>query len=195
MYAKHEHKVMEDHQLQPRCSGDFATSRRGSAQEDIEFIAARAARDVPLSAIAKMVGRSVASVKAAHEAYLAARRTPQKDGPPAPPPIEPPRRAKNVRPRPMPERVAEIAARRAAAHGCTLADLMGSRGSDAAQLARQAAYHAVRSLVREDGRPRFSYALIGAFFGGRDHTTVLHGVKVHQARMDVEAATARRRAA
>lgn len=36
------------------------------------------------------------------------------------------------------------------------------------------------ALLRETGR--FSYPQIGAYLGGRDHTTVLHGVRAHRRR-------------
>ena len=182
---------MEDHSLGPRRSGDFTTSRRSTAQEDILFILEKARRGVPWPAIAQMVGRPVEDVKAAFRIHSLARM-PRRDRPAKARAAEEPKpRSKNVRPRPMPKRVVEIAARVAADHGCTLAELAGTRGSDSAQAARQAAYFEVRGLVKENGKPRFSYALIGAFFGGRDHTTVLHGVKAHLARIAIQAPGAR----
>lgn len=47
---------------------------------------------------------------------------------------------------------------------------------------RQEAYYLCRSQLTRDGEIRFSYPLIGRHFGGRDHTTVLHGVGAYAAR-------------
>lgn len=43
--------------------GEFATSRRGGIAEDVEFIRAKAQAGVPISAIARMVGRNADDVR------------------------------------------------------------------------------------------------------------------------------------
>ena len=65
----------------------------------------------------------------------------------------------------------------ALAHGVCVADLMGDRFIRKFAHARQDAYWRVRE------RLGWSYPHIGRFFGGRDHTTILHGILAHQARI------------
>lgn len=48
---------------------------------------------------------------------------------------------------------------------------------------RQEAMYRLRKLACEDGSPRYSLPVIGDKFGGRDHTTVLHGVRAHAKRL------------
>lgn len=48
---------------------------------------------------------------------------------------------------------------------------------------RQEAFWIARRQRRTDGSYRHSLFAIGAFFGGRDHTTVLHGVRAHAERL------------
>ena len=72
------------------------------------------------------------------------------------------------------EIIREVAER----HGLTLRCLEGKRISHAFAVVRQAAYAEVR--VR---RPHLSLTAIGGAFGGRDPTTVLHGIRTHEARM------------
>ncbi|WP_029620229.1 helix-turn-helix domain-containing protein [Pseudorhizobium marinum] len=54
----------------------------------------------------------------------------------------------------------------------TVADLKSSRRSGGLCLARQTAMYAVRKE-----RPTLSLPVIGRWFGGRDHTTVLHSIR------------------
>lgn len=56
--------------------------------------------------------------------------------------------------------------------GITVADLKGPRRSTPIVRARMEAVYAVRMQ-----RPDMSYPAIGRWFGGRDHTTVLHSVR------------------
>lgn len=63
-------------------------------------------------------------------------------------------------------------------HGYTPADLIGQERHRAVCRARQHAYWAVRQA-----KPHLSYPQIGRFFGGRDHTTIMHGVAAHEERM------------
>lgn len=69
-------------------------------------------------------------------------------------------------------------------HGLTLADLIGPYRAPKVAHARQ---EAMWVLFQER---RWSYPQIGRFFGGRDHTTIMHGVRRHQSRLDEAAAGA-----
>ena len=52
---------------------------------------------------------------------------------------------------------------------------------------RQEAMYLASSLTRDDGTPRYSLSQIGRYFGGRDHTTVLHAVRAVTSRRDLKA--------
>jgi hypothetical protein len=75
-----------------------------------------------------------------------------------------------------------IAARVAAQHGLTLADLQGPSRKRPVYLARQ---QAMAECYATGG---FSYITIGKFFGGRDHTTAMNAVKTYQPLAQQEAA-------
>lgn len=70
----------------------------------------------------------------------------------------------------------EIASEVAERHELTLEDLRGPSRYRTVAWARQEAM----ALIRAEGR--YSYPQIGRFFGGRDHTTILVGVRHHEAR-------------
>jgi chromosomal replication initiation ATPase DnaA len=64
-------------------------------------------------------------------------------------------------------------------HGCTVAEICGSRGGRRVILARaEAAY--------ECGRAGLSSVQTGLVIGGRDHTTILNLHKRHRERMGIE---------
>lgn len=63
-------------------------------------------------------------------------------------------------------------------YGLTARCLVGQRRTHLVAVVRQAAYAEVRA-----SRPHLSLPAIGKAFGGRDHTTVMHGIQTHQARM------------
>lgn len=65
----------------------------------------------------------------------------------------------------------EIIAHVAAQHGVPVAEIVGRRRSVPICAARHAAMKAVA-----DRRPDLSLPQIGKYFGGRDHTTVLHAI-------------------
>ena len=77
----------------------------------------------------------------------------------------------------IPERVRQIIHEVAAQHGLTMADLIGPARQKIPSRARFAAYAVIRERVMIKGVPA-SYPQIGKWFGNRDHTSVLHGVKV-----------------
>lgn len=63
-------------------------------------------------------------------------------------------------------------------HGLTTAELRSERRSKPVVIARQEAMWLAKRYTS------YSLPRIGAAMGGRDHTTVLHGVRRHQARID-----------
>jgi len=63
-------------------------------------------------------------------------------------------------------------------NGFTLDDMIGPARDRRTSVVRQAAMHAVRTE-----RSHLSYDRIALIFGGRDHTTIMHGVQTHEARM------------
>lgn len=71
-----------------------------------------------------------------------------------------------------------LIARIAEQNGFTFDDMIGPARDRRTSVVRQAAMHAVRSE-----RSHLSYDQIGLIFGGRDHTTIMHGVQTHEARM------------
>jgi chromosomal replication initiation ATPase DnaA len=72
------------------------------------------------------------------------------------------------------EIIREVAER----HGLTVRCLEGQRKTHAFAVVRQAAYAEVRAR-----RPHLALCAIGKAFGGRDRTTILHGIRTHEARM------------
>lgn len=62
-------------------------------------------------------------------------------------------------------------------------DVPGSRIAKIAE-ARHEAMWLLRQVKRSNGEHKLSYPQIGAAFGGRDHTTAMHAVRAHQARLD-----------
>lgn len=70
--------------------------------------------------------------------------------------------------------VAEAVARR---HGMHLRDLTGPCRSAACVKARHEAFYEIRRQLDR------SLPQIGRFFGNRDHSTVLHGIRRHEQRM------------
>ncbi len=92
-----------------------------------------------------------------------------------------------LRPKPLPGLARVVAAEHAVlarigtevaeAHGLTLEHLRGASRHHHIAQARQEAF--ARCL--EAGR---SSTQIGRYFGGRDHSTVLHGARAHRARIE-----------
>lgn len=72
----------------------------------------------------------------------------------------------------------QVIARVAQRHGLPASAMTGHRKHRFVAVARQEAYFEVHRQ-----RPRLSLSQIGAAFDGRDHTTILHGIRCHAARM------------
>lgn len=90
-----------------------------------------------------------------------------------------------ARPDGRPRTLGEIAFDVAQRHEITVADLKAPDGSHGARfreiaLARQECFWLARRERWKDGRFVHSSPEIGQWFGGRDHATVLHGVKAHE---------------
>lgn len=82
---------------------------------------------------------------------------------------------------PPPRRtMVDIATEAAHLHGLQLADLKG------ASRLRNIVHSRQQAMAEMYATGRFSLPQIGAFLGGRDHTTVLHGVRAHKARISPE---------
>lgn len=84
---------------------------------------------------------------------------------------------KSLRPSTMRDVAIEVAAR----HGSTIAELRGCSRQRCVAWARQEAFAEIYSLGR------FSLPQIGRFFGDRDHTTVLFGIRRHKERLAADA--------
>lgn len=76
-----------------------------------------------------------------------------------------------------PGRVATILRAVADEHEVSVSDILGPRRVKHISLARQ---HAMWALMKET---RLSSVAVGRRLGGRDHSTVLHGVRRHEERM------------
>lgn len=74
----------------------------------------------------------------------------------------------------------EICEEIAAAYGLTVQDL---RGGDRTQRVNRPRQHAMYVMSQQ---AHLTFGMIGQYLGGRDHTTVRHGVRAHAARIAAE---------
>lgn len=155
--------------------GDFATSRRGAIAEDMAFILQQHRKGVPVSAIARMIGRPALDVgkvigitkpkRAAPKAIPARERNAEQ-------------RAKSART--PPADALGIISGIAAEYGLSAEDLRFScKRSGGRAEARHDCYHALYSTGS------YSYPVIADWFGLRGHHAVLEGVRKHAARMAI----------
>ena len=79
--------------------------------------------------------------------------------------------------------VREIAREVAQRHGVSMADILGERRFRPIVHARQEVAWRLARLRHPDGSCRFSLPQIGAWLGGRHHTTILHAIRAHEKRM------------
>lgn len=147
--------------------GEFATATRCSASDHIAFIYEKALAGVPITAIAQMLRVSAGEVRAL--------------APPVPPRISYGDAPVDYTPPAIPRRVQRIIDDVAGAYGLTAVDLTGDRKVRHFIAPRHEAFWRVRN---ETG---FSFPQIGKFFGGRDHTSIMHGVRKHEALLRAEA--------
>lgn len=144
---------------------------------EAEFILERLAL-YPASAVAKMAGCSVQTVKAI-KAYSAAPPLPLR----LPPRFRAPEAIGEWRPS-LPPAARKAVLAIAAKHGLSLAMIMGPGvGYAPLSRARQEAYWALRQVRGAAGEALYSFPRIGDWFSGRDHATVMWGVKRYEARM------------
>lgn len=164
-------------------AGRFATARRGGIDHD-EFLKIKAlcAEGVSPQTIAFVLGRPVCDVQLVAACFPRAMRkafSPPGAIPPPKPPVV--FTAGGEAPR-SPYR--RIAAEVAMAHGLSVADLRGPSVVRYIARARQEAFWRLRNETT------ISQPAIGKWFGDRDHTTVLWGVRKHQERLDAAMAEA-----
>lgn len=108
-------------------------------------------------------------------------KTPSKRPPPPPelPPVDP----YSAKPEPdvngdlPPITVAEIARQTAARYGVTINDIKSPRRDQRFVRARQEA------MWRARNETPHSLPAIGRFLGGRDHTTIIYGIRKHEERI------------
>lgn len=88
-----------------------------------------------------------------------------------------------------PERksMALITAEVAIRHGVSIAEMISNNNTTDRNprlvRARQEAWWEIRQQRAEGNRPRFSLPQIGEYYGGRDHTTIISGIKHHEQRL------------
>ena len=158
--------------------GDFATSRRGGIDADeIGFIADQAAKGRTPQQVARMTGRAQLDVLRSWPIDAAAK---------SPPPTQKPRRMVLslwkglIEAKPQQARVTLESLKWEVArdYGVTVEELEGQGRTRSITVPRQ------DLMWRMVQAKRWSLPQIGRCLGGRDHTTVIHGVKAHQARLD-----------
>ena len=79
----------------------------------------------------------------------------------------------------------DLALQVAARHGLSVAALKGPRTNRATAHPRQELMWLLYEQRLSDGSRRWSTPLIGQFLGGRDHTTVIYGIRQHERRTSV----------
>lgn len=77
----------------------------------------------------------------------------------------------------------EIAHRVAERNGVTVEDLRGPSRRRIHAWPRQEAMWLMHRVLTTKGTRRFSLPQIGYFLGDRNHATVIHGIRCHEARM------------
>lgn len=145
--------------------GAFATSRRGSIAEDFDFIRAKASEGVPATAIAHMIGRSADEVRGVITCSVER---------------EPPSVARKPSYVPMSSAAAQIAREVADKHGVSVADIRRDCRTRAVVKARWELFY----RLRETGR--YSLPQIGRAVGGKDHSTVINGIRQHEAMLQAK---------
>lgn len=162
----------------------FVGSRGRLSDEEVLFVARHHYRGASGQAIARMLNRPVIDVEA-----IRARLDPLETRHPV------------LAPDPSPEPIAEpvvvklqttvleqvtigsVAIQVGGYYRISIDELRGPARTKEIVEARQAAFYSCREVRLENGLPRWSLPQIGRWFGGRDHTTVLHGVRQHKKRL------------
>lgn len=158
-----------------------ATARRdGLDGDETAFVLAKKARGYPDAAIANMIGRNIELVRQialAPSLVAVARPRPPQDVI-EPPKATPPAKAQAREWRKSYPRSVRITLERIAErNGLTVADLTSGERVRAVAWPRQEAMYELSQLGF------LSLQRIGNYLGGRDHTTVLHGIAAHEDRV------------
>jgi len=150
--------------------GAFATARRGGIDlTEVQFIADKLLEGGSVQSISRMVGRPACDVAAV--AATLPRNARRAYGPAKPQVVF-------LQGWDAPEHgLLRIAREVAAKHKLTVAELRGPSAKHTVAHPRQEAFW----LSRAAGYPTTQ---IGQWYGGRDHTTILWGVRQHQRRLD-----------
>lgn len=157
-------------------SGDFATARRGSVAADAEFIRTKHRQGVPVSAIARMVGRNVSDVAGMCEPPPVALERPAE--PPPAPPKRPSGERKGAVARPyMRHRSMPDLARLYAEETCDLRDVPLEAVIGDSCVAKIA--HVRQEIYWRLSKAGYNNCEIGQFIGARDPSTVRSGIKAH----------------
>lgn len=91
---------------------------------------------------------------------------------------------------PVPDDMMDIARAVAARRCVTVDQLRGPSHREPLVHYRHELMWELRQACLTNGSRRFSFPRIGLFMGGRDHTTIIHGVRAHQQRLDRRARAA-----
>ena len=177
---------MTDHNpIHQSNAGNFATSRKGGVAADTDFILAQRSKGVPASAVARMIGRAETDVRLIYGMDCTAQ-----DAPEAPTPalvwrqskarapsgkcgVRRPRSVASPLTRTMADWAKVIALEVAGKHGLTFDCLTANDDKRVFIVARREAWHAIYATGR------CSLPMLGAWFGGRDHTTIRSGIRKH----------------
>jgi hypothetical protein len=167
-------------------TGSWASRRGDPDGTDAAFVIDRLGR-FPLSAIARMCGRSQAFVETI-AGIVEPPEVPRAVVPAIPKVRTHYGRCKIWRKSlpPLARAAVQAVAER---NGVTYASLVAPswhRGTVQLCHIRQEAYFDCYEIRGDDGERRYSLPLIGTWFGGRDHTAVLHGLRSYAARLKGE---------
>lgn len=158
-------------------AGQFATARRGGLTSyEADFIRAKTEAGVPLSAVSRMLGRNIESLRD-HAAEIEPRGvvfvTPTPVGPRDP--LDG-----------VPKAAREVILAAADLVSLPVGVLVGRHQGRLETLARQHAMYQLRRVKDARGRPAYSYATIARFLRRDDHTTVMHGIRAHATRCGLD---------
>lgn len=157
--------------------GEFATSRRGGLDQwERAFVNQKRAAGCSDFAIAKMLARSALEIRAVPYMQEVPRHDPPRIR------LEAIERVAPPPPRTMPKAIRDMVSYLASCYEITFEDLVGQAKAKKYTHPRHEAFARVREIVDDQGHPKYSFIVIGQWFGGRDHSTVLSGVKAHRKR-------------
>lgn len=161
-------------------AGDYCTqATRGLSGYDREFIYQKALQGVPASAIANMLRKNLVDVQDAMPGAKP-RRLSYASGAPTKAATQP---ARDVVRDYVPPSVRAILADVARRHDTTVDELCQPTVSKTRRQARCVAHARQEAMHLIYQLDRFSSVDIGGFLGGRDHTTVLYGIREHRRRL------------